>query len=53
MKIVFFMILTLWVAVKAAYGVANAEQLPRSPRSEASASPRREKGADVLSALFE
>lgn len=53
MKIVFFVLLTLWIAVKAAYGVQGEEQLPRSSRSEASASPRREKGADVLSALFE
>lgn len=54
MKIVFFVLLTLWIAVKAIYGVQGEEQLPRSSRSEATTpSSRKEKGADIASALFE
>lgn len=53
MKIVFFALLTLWIAVKAAYGVQGEEQLPRSSRSEATTPSRKEKGADIASALFE
>lgn len=52
MKIVSFVLLILWVAVKAAYGINSPEQLPRIERSEQGCS-RREKGADTLSALFE
>ena len=52
MKIVSFVLLVLWIAVKAAYGINSPEQIPRSIRSEQGCS-RREKGADSVSALFE
>lgn len=52
MKIVSFVLLVLWIAVKAACGINSAEQTPRIARSEQGCS-RREKGSDTLSALFE
>ena len=52
MKIVSFVLLVLWIAVKAIQGLSSPEQLPRIARSEQGCS-RKEKGADTLSALFE
>lgn len=53
MKIVSFVLLILWVAVKAAYGINSPEQqTPRIERSEQGCSGR-EKRADSISALFE
>lgn len=53
MKIVSFVLLVLWIAVKAIQGLNSLEQqIPRSNRSEQGCS-RKERGADTLSAFFE